>query len=152
MSNIVYKYLETPKTPEIAVDTMQNIIAPLFEKYWQERGKQGFNRPLDFNVLTFVQMWLMGSLLMIVAYEDNKPVGFFVGVRFTPLMFKATAVQAEVYYGPTKEIEDGLFKYLMNIVGFMDIDEVWINYGAQGNATVPWPKKNSFTVERFVKE
>ena len=151
MSKVVYKYIEEPREHSDAIEFMQKTLMPMLNEYWAQRGKSMYGCDMSFNVLTFTQMWIMGSLLIIIAYEDDKPGGFFIGVRFVPLLYNATAVQAEVYYGRTREIQDGLFKYLMNIIGFMGINEIWISSEVPGDATVPWPKKHSFTVDRHVK-
>lgn len=149
---VTYQYIDPPRTPEKSVDFMQNTFVPLLREYWDTRGKQIYNVDMQFNLLTFIQMWTMGSLVIIIAYDDNKPVGFFLGVRFVPILFDAAAVQTELYYGKTKEIEEGLFDYLMKIVGFMNINEIWLDSDGSRQINIPWTKRNSYTVTRYTKE
>lgn len=152
MGKIEYKYIDPPRNTEKAIDFMKNVMLPMLREYWEAEGKNIYEAEMSFNILTFIQMWNMGSLLIIIAYEDSKPVGFFIGVRFTPLLFDAAAVQVEIYYAHSKEIEDGIFDYLMKIVGFMNLNEIWLSKDPGQNPHIPWTKKNSFTVTRYVKE
>lgn len=148
---ITYKYIDPPREPNDAVVVMRDTLMPLIQEYWDTKGKSVYGRDLQFNVLTFIQMWSMGSMVVVIAYEDDKPVGFLLGVRFVPLMYDSVAVQTEVCYGKRAEIEQGLFQYLTTIIHFMNINEVWVNSEALSDVTLEWPKHNTFTTTRYVK-
>lgn len=153
MGKITYKYIDPPRTAEQSIAFMRDTFIPLINEYWKVKGEKTYHARQQINILSLVQMWTMGSLLIIVAYDGDKPCGFFLGVRFTPLLFDATAVQAEVYYAPDPDVEKGLFEYLMNIIHFMDINEVWIHAEAQQElGRMPWPMRNDFHIRRYVKE
>lgn len=148
---VTYKFIDTPATPDKSIEFMQNTLMPLLIEYWKKQGKSIYNKELNFNIITFVQMWSMGSIVPIIAYEDGKPVGFFIGVRFVPMMYDAVALQAEVWYAPTPEIEQGMFDYLMTIIGFMNINEVRIET-TDNSPKISWRKVTTLTTTRHIKE
>lgn len=149
---ITYKYIDPPATPEKGVQFMQDTLLPLLREYWQKKGKELYNKDMNFNVLTFVQMWFLGSLVPVIAYEDDKPVGFFIGVRFVPILYDANTLQAEVWYAPTPEIEQGMFDYLMTIIGFMNINEIRIETTEPHAPSIPWRKVDTAVTTRHIKE
>lgn len=149
---ITYKYIDPPATPEKGIEFMQNTMLPLLREYWEKKGKDLYNKDMNFNVITFVQMWFMGSLVPVIAYDGDKPIGFFIGVRFVPILYDANALQAEVWYAPTQEIEQGMFDYLMTIVGFMNITEVLIETEEPNAPTIKWRKMNTKVTTRHIKE
>lgn len=149
--SIVYEYLKPPKTPEEAVNPTKDKLVPLMKKYWSSKGKQVYGEEFDLSVLPFIQMWLHGNLIMIVAKDGDKEVGFFIGIVFEPMTFKANVVQAELWDADTKEIEEGLFRYLFNIVQVKNLNEIWIMSDVPNAPELPWVKKNVFTVTRYVE-
>lgn len=152
MSGITYKYIDPPATAEKAVAFLQNTLVPLLDEYWSADGEPVYGKPIQFNILTFAQMWNMGSLVIITAEEDKKPVGLYIGVRFVPIMYKANALQTEVLYGQTEGVRQGLCDYLMTIVSFMNIDEIRASdeFGKK-HPELAWEKKEVHRVQRYVK-
>lgn len=152
MSKIRYEYMDMPKTTEQAVSFMQNQLMPLIDEYWDKRGKDIYEKPLRFNVMSFVQMWMLGGCVLVMAYDGDKPVGFLLGIRFTPILFKAAVVQTEVWYGVTDEVERGLFEYLSTITKFMDVEEIWVMSDVGSEAHMNWNKRATFTVDQYVRK
>lgn len=151
MSKIRYDYVDMPKTTEEAVKFIQSTLTPLVSEYWTEHGSKIYEKPLQFNIMSFIQMWMLGGCVLIVAYDDTTPVGFLLGVRFTPMLFKAAVIQTEVWYGRTPDVERGLFEYLTSITKFMDVNEIWVMSDVGGHVTIPWEKRNTFTLDQFVR-
>lgn len=147
-----YKFIEPPRDNQKAVAFMQDTMMPLLMEYWEKEGLSQFKRTFNFNVVSFVQMWLMGSLLIIIAYDNGKPAGFILGLRFVPVLFDARALQIEVSYTPTEELRKGIYEYLMTIVGFMGIDELWADPESLPDGVVTWPVASGYSVTRYVKD
>lgn len=155
MGKITYKYIDPPSqdNPQKAINFMRDTLVPLISEYWNVEGSHMYNKPLNINIISLVQMWLYNDLMIIVAYDDNTPCGFFIGVKFTHILYAARAVQCEVVWARDKSLIDGFYKYLNDIISFMDMNEIWtrrtINMPAPA---MRWPKQTAYVIERFVKE
>lgn len=147
-----YKYIDPPKSPEKAVEFLKDTLMPLVQDYWDAEGKQYYNRDLYFSILSFIQIWNMGSMCIIIAYDKERPVGFLLGIKFTPLMYNTNALHTEVVYAPTPEIREGILNYLYTIVRFMDISEVWVRDGKTQTPPPGWKLEPMRPVVRLVKE
>lgn len=147
-----YKYIDPPQSPEKAIDFLQHTLVPLLHEYWESEGKKIYNCEMYFNVLTFVQIWNMGSMAIIIAYDGDKPAGFMLGVKFTPIMYNANALHTELLYAPTPEIRTGILNYLYTIVRFMDINEVWVRDGGDTPPPDGWRTEHMQPVVRLIKE
>ncbi len=148
-----YKYLSTPTDEKQAVEMMQTTIMPMLQKYWDSVGNKKFEKPIDFKILTFVHLWLVGGLYLAIAEDASKqPCGILLGVRFVPMMYEAKVLQVEALYGEDKEVEEGLVKYTMTVLPFMELNEIWLNVPQDVDKVVTWPEKQSFNIRRFVKD
>lgn len=152
MGNIVCKYIDPPRQPEKAIAFFKDTFIPLVTKYWETKGKSFYGAPLALNLVPLAQTWLSGSLVMVLAYDDKTPIGFFCGVRFIPMLYNTVVLQGEVYYGPTPEIEQKIINYVGTIIKFMNVSEFWLNEGDRKYDISGWDRKNTITLTRFLKE
>lgn len=149
---IRYKYIERPKSAEDATKIIENALLPLLSEAWNRKGKAYYNSEFAFNIEAFVTMWFAVSLVFAIAYEDDTPVGVFLGVRFTPFMFNRVVVQTETCYGKTPEIEQGLYAYICDLMGVLGASELWVATD-NNEAKLPseWKRLGSSSVERWSK-
>lgn len=153
MSKITYQIVSCPKEVDKAVALMRDEIDPLFFDFWEAKGKPFYKEDYSLGIFAFTQMWNLKTIKLVVAYQDNKPVGFLLGISFSPILFASrNIIQIEACYGDTSEIEKGLFDYFMTLTPILEIDEVWISSDAGLNYKPEWEKRNTITVDRYVKE
>lgn len=152
MGKVVYKYIEPPTTPEKSVTFVRDVLFPMLGEYWDSLGESVYNKKMAFNILTFIQMWSLGSLVVVVAYENSTPVGFLLGTRYVPLLYEAAVVQTELCYSARPEVKNGLYEYLTTVVGFMNVNELWFDKDATYELSGEWKKRNEFVLTRYVKE
>lgn len=146
---VVCKYINPPKKVEDSEKFLQEFI-PLLTEYWETKGKAEYKgEELSLNVLSFVQMWRLGSLCILMAYEDNKPCGFLLGVRFRPMFYEANAFQIQDWYAPTPEVKDVIFKHLDEMLPLMNIHEVFATETNVGNI-VPYKMVSSQYYNRYL--
>lgn len=123
---ISYKFLDRPKTIEDAIGHLERDIVPLLGECWNARGKNFYHADILFDVQTFSTLWLGGGLSLVIAYDEDKPVGIFIGVKFRPMLFQARVLQVETCYGQTPAIEQGLYEYVASVLNVMGVDELWV--------------------------
>ena len=117
---IVCKYIEPPTDTAQATEFIRDVVAPLIAKYWEKEERDICGKDLSFSVVPFIQMWLLDSLMIVVAYEDDVPIGIVLGTKFVPMFYQAKVLQIEAAYGPVSTIMD----YILTIIGFMGITEI----------------------------
>lgn len=143
------EYIDKPKDTDTAIAFLQETLMPMIFTYWQERGQNVYDKNFDFNILAFINMWMVGSIELIVAYEDDKPVGFLLGVRFTAMLFRENVVQLEAWYGEREEIERELFAYLERIAKFQDVGEIWLTNDTGSPGYCSWPVSHNFKMVQY---
>lgn len=152
---ITYKYIDPPSpedNPQIAVNFMKDTLVPLLQEYWEKEGNAFWGKPLNVNVISLIQLWYTDSLVVVVAYDNGKPAGFFLGIRFSHLLFNIRAIKIELCYAPTDEMKRGIIQYLTEIAKFMSVNELWVDGNLdKALATTAWEKKNVFDTIRYVK-
>lgn len=121
-----YKFIKRPEDVEKAGKLLTEQIMPLLAEYWEKRGKSFFHAEQVFRVDTFVNLWMVNGLVLIMAYDSEIPVGVFIGLKMTPMMFNRQVMQVETCYGKTPEAEQGLYDFLDSIMGILGIDELWV--------------------------
>lgn len=152
MGKIVYKYIDPPRNTEKAATLFRDTIIPLLHRYWEERGAKLYGAPFNLNIVPLMQTWMGNNLVLVIAYDDDKPVGFMFGVKFVPMLYNSVVLQSEIFYGETSEIEEGMFKYLGTIVPFMNVNELWLSVPPGAFTMSGWHQKGEFKLSRYVKE
>lgn len=124
-----YVFLEKPKTAEEVSRLLGQDIIPIFKEYWDNCGEKFHGRPFGFDEqgsLSFMRAWVSGAVLLVMAYEDDKPAGFIVMAKLLPLLYQSSILHIDSYYGRTPEILRGLFDFLKSVLGVLSPDEIII--------------------------
>lgn len=147
---IRYEYLEPDQKLSDCAPIVATQILPLMQLYWKERGENVYKQPFMFNVEAFINQFWAGCFTIVVAYEEDTPVGFLLGIKFVPMCFRRNVIQIEEIYGPSPEIEKGMLEYLCNILKFQDLKELWVQ-NIPG-VELPWNKLGTITTTRYARK
>jgi len=141
MAAITYDLIEPIKDPKSATEFLAKNFLPLFDEYWEAEGKNYYGEKIwDIKAIDFTELWMRGTLALILAKDGEKAVGFILGAILRPLLYETRLLRIETWYGQTEDIKHGLFKYLENGLKFMQVNEIII------------PKNQEyFTPETYVK-
>ena len=139
--------IQTPAQGQKFIDRLRDEVFPMLDKWWKAYGMKETGRILDINLLSFVQTWAMGSTLITMAYEDDKPVGVLIGLRYSHLFYTGSTMQVIALYGDTPEVEQGLLDYVSSLVPAMSIDTIAIDSDGCKDRAVPGMEKKR--VERL---
>ena len=143
---VKYKVLAKPGLSDIQtqaqgqkfIDKLRDEVFPMLDKWWTTYGAEHNGREkLDINLLSFVQTWAMGSAFIAMAYDNDKPVGIFIGLRYSNMFYAGSTMQVAALYGDTAEIKEGLVDYVSSLVPAMMIDEVAVDSDACENIVIP---------------
>lgn len=150
---ISYKFIDKPRTFDEGANCLEYEIYPLLQEFWELKGKGFYDKPLAFNAPAFVNLWVMNGLVLVLAYEDEKPVGILIGIKYNPMMFDATLLQVETLYGKKPEVEAGLMNYLASITPILGVDEIQMQGDMNSYNRCPdnWRTGSSYTIARFYK-
>ena len=152
---VKYKVLAKPGLEDIQtqaqgqkfIDKLRDEVFPMLDKWWKAYGMKETGRILDINLLSFVQTWAMGSTLITMAYDNDKPVGVLIGLRYSHLFYTGATMQVIALYGEKPEVEQGLLDYVSSLVPAMSIDTIAIDSDGCKDMTVPGMEKKR--VERL---
>ena len=152
---VKYKVLAKPGLEDIQtqaqgqkfIDKLRDEVFPMLDKWWVAYGMKETGRILDINLLSFVQTWAMGSTLITMAYDNDKPVGVLIGLRYSHLFYTGATMQVIALYGEKPEVEQGLLDYVSSLVPAMSIDTIAIDSDGCKDMTVPGMEKKR--VERL---
>ena len=149
-----YKYLDRPKDAENCIQLLDSAIIPLLKEHWDKYGKPEYGRDFNLNTEAFIALWTRTSFTLVLAYDEDKPVGIFVGIRVMPMEFTAHVLQVETCYGKSAEIEEGLYNYIKSIAPIIGYDELWVNTDTNKNvsAVKGFQKAGDTSVVRFTRE
>ena len=112
---IRYDLIEPPADPTKAIEFLTKDFLPLVDEFWNARGREYFGvEHWSIQAPDFTQLWLNQSVILILAYEDDKPAGFIIAAHLQPLFYQQRQLQVDQWYGRTEEIKKGLFKYLFD--------------------------------------
>ena len=146
---VKYKVLAKPGLEDIQtqaqgqkfIDKLRDEVFPMLDKWWKAYGMKETGRILDINLLSFVQTWAMGSTLITMAYDNDKPVGVLIGLRYSHLFYTGATMQVIALYGEKPEVEQGLLDYVSSLVPAMSIDTIAIDSDGCKDMTVPGMEK-----------
>ena len=139
--------IQTPAQGQKFIDRLRDEVFPMLDKWWKAYGMKESGRIMDINLLSFVQTWSMGSTLITMAYEGDKPVGVLIGLRYSHLFYTGSTMQVIALYGDTPEVEQGLLDYVSSLVPAMSIDTIAIDSDGCKDMAVPGMEKKR--VERL---
>lgn len=150
---ISYKFIEKPRTFDEGADCLEHEIYPMLQAFWARQGEKFYSKPLNFNAPAFVNLWVMNGLVLVIAYEDKKPVGLFIGIKYNPMLFEGSFLQVETLYGQTNEVEHGLMDYLASISPILGIDEIHVQGDMNDYNSCPngWRVGTTYAITRMVK-
>ena len=152
---VKYKVLAKPGLEDIQtqaqgqkfIDKLRDEVFPMLDKWWKAYGMKETGRILDINLLSFVQTWAMGSTLITMAYDNDKPVGVLIGLRYSHLFYTGATMQVIALYGEKPEVEQGLLDYVSSLIPAMSIDTIAIDSDGCKDMAVPGMEKKR--VERL---
>ena len=149
-----YKYFDRPKDIDACLNLLSSTLVPLLKEHWDKSGKSVYDKEFSLNTDAFVTLWLSTGFVLVVAYDDNNPVGIFIGLRVVPMEFQARVLQVETCYGKTAEVEEGLYNYIKSIGSILGYDELWLNTDTNKNvgAVKGFKQVGETSVIRFVRE
>ena len=152
-----YKYdlLEPATDRNKAIDDLTAAIGTLYAESWNRDKEAEYKRPFALNIAAFTNLWFGGALKLFMAYDDDKPIGFLVGMVFRPLPYEASVFQVEDWYSAgISEVEQGLFDCAVNAIRFIGCSEIWVADKIDRNpkAMNGWKETNTFQYHRFTKE
>lgn len=139
--------IQTPAQGQKFIDRLRDEVFPMLDKWWKAYGMKETGRIMDINLLSFVQTWSMGSTLITMAYDNDKPVGVLIGLRYSHLFYTGSTMQVISLYGDTPEVEQGLLDYVSSLIPAMSIDTIAIDSDGCKDMAVPGMEKKR--VERL---
>lgn len=139
--------IQTPAQGQKFIDRLRDEVFPMLDKWWVAYGMKETGRIMDINLLSFVQTWAMGSTLITMAYEDDKPVGVLIGLRYSHLFYTGSTMQVIALYGERPDVEQGLLDYVSSLIPAMSIDTIAIDSDGCKDMAVPGMEKKR--VERL---
>lgn len=120
-----YEYIEPPRDPKAATEFLAKNFLPLFDEFWEAQGREYYKQQnWDINALEFTRIWMDQTLVLLLAYEGDKSVGFILAAQLRPLLYDRGLLRIEQIYGQTPEIVSGLMEYLKTCIKFFRVGEV----------------------------
>lgn len=147
---ITYDYKSVESDHEKSINCLKDEVLPLLKKYWDKYEKNS-GEPLSINMMSFLNMWANDGLAIVIAYDDGKPVGIFMGAKYVPFMYKANTLQVIALYGESSDITDGLFNYVMSNTKFMGLTEIIVD-DKMGVMPVAWQMKEAMIAKRYTRD
>ncbi|MDR1872014.1 MAG: hypothetical protein LBS60_08905 [Deltaproteobacteria bacterium] len=110
---VEYKIMEPTESIEENIKILADLFVPIYHQFWEKRGKIFYGlEHWNINPVPLVQLWVDRNLLLLLAFEGEKVVGFVIGGRMTPFYQIESNCYIEAYYGLTEAIEQGLLNFL----------------------------------------
>lgn len=147
-----FNYVERPKDVDACIQLLDKAILPLLTENWKKYGAPYYGKPFLMNVGAFVTHWMERGLVMVLAYENDDPVGILTGLRFTPMSFATRVLQIDTCYGKTSEIEKALYNYIKDLGPVLEYDELWVTTDTCRIDAIPMKKIASHELVRFTRE
>ena len=152
-----YDLLEPSSDANESLDRLTSIFAPLYTKSWMDKKAAVLGNPrFDMNVNAFAGMWLSKALRIFIAYEDNTPVGYLMGLAFRPLTHQSSVFHIEDWYAKhdSRVVLCGLFDFAQDALRFMGTDELWVSRSP--DAIYPglrdsWKRKGETIIDKYGK-
>lgn len=149
-----FDILNPEQGSEEAIQNLANTLGEILVKAWDKDGKDTYGKPFNLNVVALIQTWLSGSLKVFVAYDNDKPVGFALGINFRPMQFTCNVLSIDTFYAETEEAERGLLAYISDAVRFLGVEEVWFTKPKDRVSLKldGWEPKESLELCRLIKK
>lgn len=142
-----------------AMDALGRVLNPTLHKAWEAKRKSYEDKPFDFNVAVFTQLWLQKDLKVFIAYDENngnEVLGFMTGLVYRPIQYNARVFQVQDWYtGDNIEVEKALFKYLTEAVKFLGADEILVsNSDGDSFPEIPgnWKLATTSRTKRYIRK
>jgi hypothetical protein len=117
---VEYKLLEPSGEPTQDVRTLAEKFAPLMDAFWAQHGKDYFGVPnWDIQPVSLTQLWMTRRLVILIAEENEKSIGFIMGVHLQPFFQQEGIFQVEAWYGVSGEVVHELFRLLKEVFKFL---------------------------------
>lgn len=153
MAKIKYVVKRMPEQPEDLQKFIIDDFGPLLDKYWKTYGEELYGKPINFEMSTFIHGWLSQAAFLLIAYENEKAVGFVIGMKFRPIFYQAHILQLERWYADRDDVVTGMFEYINNILDILGTDEVYVtefSHGQKYNGEISGGV-SPFTIQRIVR-
>jgi hypothetical protein len=119
---------------EADVKELLEWVLPLMPEFWERWGKAWYG--LDqwhIEAVAFTHAWVRGDLVVMVASEGGRPMGFLVGGHVQPFFLPHPIFEVEAFYGRSPEAERALKDYLATAMNFFKERHLsFPNYPGQG--------------------
>jgi hypothetical protein len=128
--------VEAPADGTKAVEFLTGEFLPLVEEFWQRRGREFFRVDhWKLQALDFTQLWMDQRVILVMAYEDDKPAGFILAAQIQPLFYPQRQLHVDQWYDRSQEIEEAMFQYLLDHIKFLQVDALLVpDYGGKNPA------------------
>ena len=150
--------LEPKQDLAASVKIASEVVAPLYQKHWQENQQPYYGKPFDLHAQLFLDLWFTGGSKIFLARQldaDKPPIGFLLGLTFRPVQYNAHVFQVQEWYSAGRDdVAAALFSHAIDALRFIGCDELWVSQSA---AAMPelvdkaWRKACDFTITRYVK-
>ena len=148
--------LEPKQDPEESVRLASTVLAPLYQKCWQEEQEPYYGKPFDLHAQLFLDLWFTGGSKIFLARRrgSDEAIGFLVGMLFRPIQYNAHVFQVQDWYaGGRADVEQELFDHVVSALRFIGCDEIWVGRSLKSAPSLgsSWKKANDFSITRYVK-
>lgn len=144
-----------PTSIEGSFRLLTDVLMPLYNEYWQTICKPLYDVEFSPKAEAFMSIWATGIGKVLIAYRDDKPVGFLVGTVYRPMQFDATVLHVQDYYcDHDNEVMHSLFTKLDEIARILSCTEIWFekcDHDVRPMINSSWRAKNIIEMTRFTR-
>lgn len=149
---ITYKFIDKHAIGKHGAELIQDAIVPLLARQWNDKGRDTYGLEMSVNLQQFMTLWVSGALTMVLAYDGDTPVGLFIGIPYRPMMFDRQVLMVENCWGATPEITKGLYKYVLDLLAVMNVDELWVQDDLNDVQVDGLRCKRTVTTKQYVRD
>lgn len=152
-----YEMLEPAQDIDKSLARLTEFFIPLYAKSWaEEKAPRKENQAFDVNAPTLANIWLSKAMKIFIAYDGEHPCGYLMGMVFRPLPYQALVFQVEDWYveNHNRQTEDGLFKYALEAIKFIGVDELWVAHTQDEIYPLvggDWELRDKYENDRYVR-
>ena len=128
----------TAKMVHLTDDVEKNMnmweqVVELLVSYWGDRGATLHGKEADLSVSTFINGWAGHTVRVVVAYEDDKPIGLAIALDFQHMLYSSRQLVVEVLHAPNQEAYKAMLEVLKSYVEVNGVDRTYIPVHSRDN-------------------